>query len=103
MAQADSVPSAIRAPITAATSKASTNGRSADPRCFAEEASTGRLPKGSDITAVSYATAVVLVAGFPWNILLILFLCRNNRLGSIGLDTVSSARCRMFWAGGRSL
>lgn len=102
MAQADSVPTVIRAPITATTSKAPTNRRFADPRCFIDEACTGRVLKGSNVTAVSYATAVFLLARFPWNILLILllFLSRKKRSRFVGLDTMPSARCSVFCGGG---
>src|SRR5271169_5645861 len=51
MAQANSVPSAIRAPITGATSKASTNRRSADRRYFIG-GSDARIIMGKDEAAL---------------------------------------------------
>jgi hypothetical protein len=100
MAQADSVPSVIRMSITGATSTASTNRRSADLHSFIDEA--GRVFVVSNIGALFYATAVLLLVGFPWNIFLILllFLCRNRR---IVLNTVPSPRGNGFSNGGRSL
>ena len=51
MAQADSVPSAIQAPITGATSKASTNRRRADRRHFIG-GSDARIIMGDDEAAL---------------------------------------------------
>jgi hypothetical protein len=51
MAQADSVPSAIRAPITGATSKTSTNRRRADRRHFSG-GSDGRIISGEAETSL---------------------------------------------------
>src|ERR1700746_2435658 len=51
MAQADSVPTAIRTPITGATSKASTKRLSADRRYFIG-GSDARIIMGSDEAAV---------------------------------------------------
>jgi len=106
MAQADSVPSAIRAPITGASANPSTKHCSAGWLYCIDEASTaGQVLKGTNIAAVSYATAVVLLAWFPWNILLILFLFlwRNKHSRFVALDTVSFARCSVFCRGGSSV
>ena len=61
MAEADSVPTAIQAPITGTVSNQ-------------------RVPT----YALGYTTAVLLLGWFPWNALLILllFLCRSFRSGS---------------------
>ena len=81
MAQADSVPSAIRAPLTGATSKASTKRRLVD--CAIDEPKSGKMAMGSHLVVVGYATAVLLLGWFPWNALLILLLipCRSCRSG----------------------
>ena len=73
MAQADSVRSAIQAPITGANPRASTERRSANPRYPA-----------SNVWALCYATAVILLGWLPWNVLLILllFLRTSPRRGS---------------------
>jgi hypothetical protein len=94
MAQADSVPSPIPPRVTDATANLSTKRLSADRRYCIDEGKPGQVSAG-EIAALCYATAVLLLAWFPWNILLILFLflCRDKRLRFIALDTVSSARC----------
>ena len=53
------------------------------------EAVTGRMPIGRHIVALCYATAVILLEWWPWNILLILLLLPggNNRLRFRALDT----------------
>jgi len=66
MAQADSVRTAIRGPITGATSKASSKHPT---RCWYE-----RITGGMPIGAYFYATAVILLACAPWNFLLIVGL-----------------------------
>ena len=70
MAQADSVPTAIRRAITGATLNASTK----DARRPWSELITGGLPVGTYLVTAFYATAVILVGCAPWNILLILGL-----------------------------
>jgi hypothetical protein len=70
MAQADSVPIAIRTPITGGTSKASPK----HPRRSWYEVITGGKPIGPYIVTVFCATVVILVACAPWNFLLILGL-----------------------------
>jgi hypothetical protein len=78
MAQADSVPTANRAPITGAWSTPSTKRVLPIERYFVGQ--TDRI----QVCAVGYATAVLLLGWFPWNVLLILvlFLCRSSRSGS---------------------
>ena len=79
MAQAKSVPSLIQARITGVISNPSTN-------CvlpvgdISSTANTDRMP----VWALGYATAVLLLGWFPWNVLLIvlLFLCRSSTCGS---------------------
>jgi hypothetical protein len=80
MAQADSVPTPNRAPITGATSTPSTKRVLPDERYFVDQVKTGWMP----VWPLGYATAVLLLGGFPWNVLLILllFLCRSSRCGS---------------------
>ena len=80
MAQADSVPSLIQAPITGASSNPSTKSVLPVERYFVDQANTGRMP----VWVLGYATAVLLLGWFPWNVLLILFLflCRSSRCGS---------------------
>jgi hypothetical protein len=82
MAQADSVRSAIQAPITGATSKASRNRRLAD--CAFDEPKAGKMAMGSHVVVLGYATAVLLLGWYPWNALLILLLLlrRSPRRGS---------------------
>ena len=70
MAQADSVPSAIRRVITGTTLKAST--KHARRRWY--EVITGGMPIGPYLLTAVCATAVILVVCAPWNILLILGL-----------------------------
>ena len=70
MAQANSVPIAIRTPITGATSKASPKR----PRRSRYAVISGGMPIGTYIVAAFYATAVILLACAPWNFLLILGL-----------------------------
>jgi hypothetical protein len=94
MVQADSVPTVIPRPITGAVSKASTNRSSAsgwylvpgraDPRnpmvaqrCW-HATITGQLPAGY-IVATIFVTAVILLAYWPWNILLILLLFSSSK------------------------
>jgi hypothetical protein len=50
---------------------------------------TGRMPAGSYVLAVCYATAVVYLASLPWSVLLILLLLprRNERLGFHEFET----------------
>jgi hypothetical protein len=59
------------------------------------EAIIGRMPAGSYVLAVCYATAVIYLAWLPWNVLLILlpFLCRSKLSPFGGLDVTSSSRC----------
>jgi hypothetical protein len=80
MAQADSVPTAIQAPITGASSNPSTKSVLPVERYFVDQVNTDRMPA----CALGYATAVLLLGWFPWNVLLILllFLCRSSRCGS---------------------
>jgi hypothetical protein len=80
MAQADSVPSSIQAPITGATTDPSTKRVLPIGRYFVDQANTDPMP----VWALGYATAVLLLGWFPWNALLILllFLCRSSRIGS---------------------
>jgi hypothetical protein len=95
MAEADSVPTAISRPITGAVSKASTNRDSAngwyfipgraDPRnpmvvqnrCR-HGTITGQVPVGY-IVATICVTAILLLAYWPWNILLILLLFSSSK------------------------
>ena len=76
MAKADSVPTAVRAPITGASTKSVLPVE----RYFVDQAKTGPMP----VWSLGYATAVLLLGWFPWNALLILllFLCRSSRCGS---------------------
>lgn len=78
MAQADSVPTPIRAQITGATSKASTNHRR---MVDSEIARAAKMAAGRQFVVLGYATAVLLLGWFPWSALLIslLFLCRSDR------------------------
>jgi hypothetical protein len=80
MAQADSVPSLLRVPITGASSQAPTTG----PTLRWCERITGRMAVGWYILALCCATAVILLGWWPWNLLLILplFLCGSSRHGS---------------------
>jgi hypothetical protein len=73
MAQAVSGPTPIRTLITGANSKASTKRRSRNRRYPA-----------SNVWALCYATAVILLGWVPWNVLLILplFLGTSSRRGS---------------------
>jgi hypothetical protein len=77
MAQADSVPSPIQAPITGARSSPSTKRVLRSEQFFVGW--TDRTP----VCALGYATAVLLLACYPWNALLILLLilCRSSRSG----------------------
>jgi hypothetical protein len=79
MAQADSVPTAVRVPITGARSNPSTNRVLPIGRYFVDQANTARMP----VWALAYATVALLLGWFPWNALLILllFLCRSSRSG----------------------
>jgi hypothetical protein len=103
MAQANSVPSPLRALITGAISTASTTGPSADQRLGDltehltrrwHEAITDGIPLRWHVVAVCYATAVILLGRYPWNFLLILFLffIRNKRLRFDAFDTMPSGR-----------
>ena len=78
MAQADSVPSPIQAPITGASSSPSTKRVMLVERYFVGQAK-GRMP----VWAIGYATTVLLLSWFPWNALLILllFVCGSSRCG----------------------
>jgi hypothetical protein len=80
MAQADSVPSPIQAPITGASSSPSTKRVLLVERYFVGQANIGRMP----VWALGYATAVLLLGCFPWNALLILllFVCGSSRCRS---------------------
>ena len=80
MAQAESVPSLIQARVTGAISNPSTNCVLPMGRYFVDRANTDRMPA----CALAYATAVLLLGWFPWNVLLILllFLCRSYTRGS---------------------
>jgi hypothetical protein len=73
MAQGDSVPTPIGTLITGANSRASTNRRSRNRR----------YPV-SNVWALYYATAVILLGWLPWNVLLILllFLRTSSKRGS---------------------
>jgi hypothetical protein len=84
MAQADSVPTAIQAPITGGGSNPSTKRCSADRQFFVDRASTDPLPVSFNTWALCYATAALLLGWFPWNALLILLLllCRSSSRGS---------------------
>ncbi len=84
MAQADPVPTANRAPITGAASNPSTKRVPAVGRYFVDEASSDSTLVRSNIWALCYATAVLLLGWWPWNVLLILLLfrCRSSRRGS---------------------
>jgi hypothetical protein len=70
MAQADSVRTAIRRPITGTTSKASAK----HPRRCWYEVITGEMPIGRYIVTSFCTTVVILVSCAPWNIVLILGL-----------------------------
>jgi hypothetical protein len=70
MAQADAVPSAIRASITGARSNPPTKRVLTIGRYFFDQANADPMP----VWALGYATAVVLLGWFPWNVLLILLL-----------------------------
>jgi hypothetical protein len=98
MAQADSVPSPIRTSVTGESAKRSTNSRSAARLRFIKNANTSQLSIGSKIRAVSYATAVLLLAPLPWNFLLmlLLFLSRDKRLRFSAFDRTVSMRCTVF-------
>jgi hypothetical protein len=138
MAQANSVPIAIRTPITDATSKTSTNGgritggdhettlipfwwekrRGAEPEDLSGnpgedlnrrwyERITGRTPVGWYIVALCYATAVILLGWWPWNILLILavFPSKNHKPLHFGVFVTpeESVRSQVFCGRGGSL
>ena len=64
---------------------------------------TGRMPIGRYVAALCYATAVILLAWWPWNILLILpaLASRNrNRLRfSIFVAPEASVRSKVFCRG----
>ena len=79
MAQADSVPNPIRAPIPGASSNPSTKRVLPVERYFVDQVNTGWM----QVWPLGYATAVLLLGWFPWNALLILllFLCRSSRCG----------------------
>jgi hypothetical protein len=84
MAQADSVPTPIQAPITGATSNASTNcHRSVDSAI--EQPQGPKMATGYHVVVLGYATTVLLLGWFPWNALLILLLllCRSDRGGAL--------------------
>ena len=78
MAQANSVPIPNRAPITGARSNPSTKRVLPIERYLVGQ--TDRI----QVCAVGYATAVLLLGWFPWNVLLILllFLGTSSRRGS---------------------
>ena len=80
MAQADSVPTPIEAPITGAPINPSTKRVLPIGQYFVDQANTAPMP----VWALGYATAVLLLGWFPWNVLLILFLflCRSSKRGS---------------------
>ena len=88
MAQADSVPSPIPSTITGASATPSTNDASAR-RCLINQALLG-----VKMAAISYATAVLLLAPFPWNVVLLLplFLDRNEHLQLSEFDAMPAAR-----------
>jgi hypothetical protein len=136
MAQADSVPTPIRVPLTGATSKTSTSGaqitsgdtaliphwrqkrraaelegRSGNPgedlnRWWYEHI-TGRMPVGWYIVVLCYATAVILVGWWPWNILLTLPVLpsRNHNLlrFKVFVTPEESVRSKVFCERGGSL
>jgi hypothetical protein len=84
MAQADSVPTPIKALITGATSKASTNHRHMVDSEI-EKPRAAKMAVGRQFVVLGYATAVLLLGSFPWNglLILLLFLCRSDRGGAL--------------------
>ena len=84
MAQADSVPTLIRSPITGAASKASTNHRHMMDSEI-EKPRAAKMATGRQFVVLGYATAVLLLGWFPWNALLImlLFLCKSDGGGAL--------------------
>jgi hypothetical protein len=60
-------------------------------RCW-YEAITGRISLGWHVTAVCYATAAILLVGWPWSFLLILLLfpIRNERVRFYAFPTVAA-------------
>jgi hypothetical protein len=117
MAQADSVRSLLRVPITGASSEAPTTGPSAGRRVgdltedltlrWYERGSTGRMPVGWYIVALCYATAVILLGWWPWNILLILPVLptrnRNPLRFSVLVAPKASVWSKLFCLRGGSL
>jgi hypothetical protein len=81
MAQADSVPTAIQAPVTGAISNQFATRIPSIGQCIVDRASMGPIPA----CALGYATAVLLLGWWPWNVLLILLLfrCRSDRGGAL--------------------
>ena len=92
MAEADFVPSANPALITGATSNPFTKRFPAIGRYFVDQASSDPTPLSSNIWALCYGTAVLLLGWFPWNALLILLLvvCRHKRSRFHAFDAVPS-------------
>jgi hypothetical protein len=137
MAQANSVPIAIRAPITGAAAKASTKPRPAhrpyfiggrtpgsfmrhdEPACARlwrdmragveredlplgvaikdlnrrwYEAIIRQIPIGWHVAAVCFATAAILLVGWPWSFLLMLLLfpIRNERVRFYAFPTAAA-------------
>ena len=80
MAQADFVPTAIQTLVTGAISNQSTKRIPPIGQCIVDQASIGPIPA----CALGYATAVLLLGWWPWNVLLILllFFCRSPSCGS---------------------
>jgi hypothetical protein len=92
MAQADSVPIANRAPITGASSNPSTKRVPAVGRYLVDQAGSDSALVRSNIWALCYATAVLLLGWWPWNVLLILLLllCRGKPLRFGAFEVMSS-------------
>jgi hypothetical protein len=48
------------------------------------EAITGRMPIGWHVVAISYATAVIFLGWWPWNLLLLLLLFSSSKHSRYG-------------------
>jgi hypothetical protein len=98
-------PTAIRTQITGAKSKAPTTGPSAgrsvgdlteDSTPHWYERVTGRMPLGRYIVTLCYATAVILLGCWPWNILLILPVLPSRSHNRLHFNVVAAPEASVW-------